>query len=201
MGRNTFRRRGPQVARIAWFSNSTKEFKLSSLKNALHVAAAIALMGGSAIVGTPTATADPGIGSPSDLDTLAGLMSRGYSRDNCQPAELAGPALAEFDCGHNPDDSGPATGVYQLFGNGSDLATAFDSGIHDMSLSACGDNGDSPGTWHHGRTGQMGGHVACGTYKNAAVITWTTDSKNVLSRIRASNTDVNALYQWWRTNG
>jgi hypothetical protein len=43
--------------------------------------------------------------------------------------------------------------------------------------------------------------VACGTYKNAAVITWTTDSKNVLSHIRASNTDVNALYQWWRTNG
>jgi hypothetical protein len=43
--------------------------------------------------------------------------------------------------------------------------------------------------------------VACGTYQDAAEIIWTTDAKNVLSYIRASNTDVQALYKWWRTNG
>jgi hypothetical protein len=43
--------------------------------------------------------------------------------------------------------------------------------------------------------------VACGTYQNAAEIIWTTDAKTVLSYIRGANTDVPALYQWWKTNG
>ena len=43
--------------------------------------------------------------------------------------------------------------------------------------------------------------MVCGTYQNSAEIIWTTDAKNVLSYIRASNADVPALYQWWRTNG
>jgi hypothetical protein len=174
---------------------------MSAFTNALRAATAVALMGGSAIVGTATATADPGTGSSSDIKTLAGSLSKGYDLNNCQPAQLSGPILAELDCGQNPDSSGPAAGVYQLFSNGSDLAAAFTSGINGVSLSACGDNGQSPGTWRQGSAGQTAGQVACGTNKNAAVITWTTDSKNVLSHIRASNTDVDALYRWWRTNG
>jgi hypothetical protein len=43
--------------------------------------------------------------------------------------------------------------------------------------------------------------VACGTYQNGAEIIWTTDAKNILSYIRGSNNDVQALYQWWRANG
>ncbi len=174
---------------------------MSPLTNALRAATAVVLMGGAAVVGTATATADPGTGTSADINTLAGSLSKGYGLNNCQPAPLSGPVLAELDCGQNPDSSGPAAGVYQLFNNGSDLAAAFTAGINGVSLSACGDNGQSPGTWHQGSSGQTAGQVACGTYKNAAVITWTTDSKNVLSHIRASNTDVNALYQWWRTNG
>lgn len=174
---------------------------MSPLNKALRAATALALMVGSALVGAVTATADPGTGSSADINTLAGSLSKGYGLNNCQPAQLSGPVLAELDCGQNPDSSGPAAGVYQLFNNGSDLAAAFTSGISGVSLSACGDNGQSPGTWHQGSSGATAGQVACGTYKNAAVITWTTDAKNVLSHIRASNTDVNALYQWWRTNG
>jgi hypothetical protein len=158
-------------------------------------------MGDSAIVGTAVASADPGTGTSANINTLAGSLSKGYGLNNCQPAQLSGPVLAELDCGQNPDSSGPAAGVYQLFGSGSDMAAAFTSGIDGVSLSGCGDNSQSPGTWHQGSSGQTAGQVACGTYKNAATITWTTDSKNVLSHIRASNTDVNALYQWWRTNG
>jgi hypothetical protein len=171
------------------------------LKNALRAATAVALMGGFACAGTATAIADPtGTASPADVTTLSKSLSRGYTTDNCQPAELSGPLLAELDCGQNPDDNGPAAAVYQLFGNGGDLADAFKSATSDVSLSPCGEGGQSPGTWHQGN-GQTAGEVACGTYKNAAVITWTTDSKNVLSHIRASNTNVDALYQWWRTNG
>ena len=174
---------------------------MSCVTNALRAATAAALMGGSVIAGTATATADPSTGSSADINTLAGSLSKGYGLNNCQPAQLSGPILAELDCGQNPDSSGPAAGVYQLFSSGSDMAAAFTSGISGVALSACGDNGQSPGTWHQGSSGATAGQLACGIYKNAAVITWTTDSKNILSHIRASSTDVNTLYQWWRTNG
>src|SRR6201998_1385897 len=175
---------------------------MSHLTNALRAATAVAFMTGSAVVGAAVATADPsGTGSSADINTLAGSLSKGYGLNNCQPAQLSGPLLAELDCGQSPDPNGPAAGVYQLFGSGTDMAAAFPSGISGVALSACGDNGQSPGTWHQGSSGATAGQVACGTYKNAAVITWTTDSKNILSHIRASSTDVNALYQWWRTNG
>jgi hypothetical protein len=174
---------------------------MSPLTSGLRAAATVTLMGGSAMVGTVTATADPGTGSSADINSLASSLSKGYGLNNCQPAQLSGPILAELDCGQSPDPNGPAAGIYQLFSNGSDLAASFTGNINGVSLSACGDNGQSPGTWHQGSSGATAGQVACGTYKNAAVITWTTDSKNVLSHIRASNTDVNALYQWWRSNG
>ena len=174
---------------------------MSPLTNAMRAATAIALIGGSAMVGTVTATADPGTGSSADINTLAASLSKGYGLNNCQSGQLSGPVLAELDCGQSPDPNGPAAGVYQLFNNGSDLAASFTSSINGLSLSQCGDNGQSPGTWHQGSSGATAGQVACGTYKNAAVITWTTDSKNILSHIRASSTDVSALYQWWRTNG
>jgi hypothetical protein len=174
---------------------------MSPLANVLRAATAAALMGGSVVAGTATAAADPATGSSTDVNTLAASLSKGYGLNNCQSAAVSSPVLAELDCGQSPDSSGPAAGIYQLFSNSSDLAAAFTAENNGVSLSACGDNGQSPGTWHQGSSGQTAGQVACGTYKNAAVITWTTDAKNVLSHIRASNTDVNALYQWWRTNG
>src|ERR1700739_5048958 len=113
------------------------------LMNALHAASAVALIGGSAMVGTVTATADPGTGSSADINTLASLLSKGYGLKHCQPAQLSGPLLAELDCGQSPDPNGPAAGVYQLFGSGTDMAAAFTSGIHGVSLGACGGKGAS----------------------------------------------------------
>lgn len=169
------------------------------LTKALRAAAVAALTGGFAIAGTTVATADPGTGSSADVNTLAASLSKGYGLNTCQSAELSGPVVAELDCGQSPDPNGPAAGVFQLFKNTTDLAGAFTDALNGVTQVACGDSGKSPTTWS--QSGQTAGQVACGTYKNAAVITWTTDSKNVLSHIRASNTDVNALYQWWRTNG
>src|ERR1700739_2958461 len=114
---------------------------MSHLTNALRAATAVAFMTGSAVVGAAVATADPsGTGSSADINTLAGSLSKGYGLNNCQPAQLTGPILAELDCGQNPDSSGPAAGVYQLFSNGTDLAAAFTSGINGVSLAACGDS-------------------------------------------------------------
>ena len=104
----------------------------------MRAATAVALIGGSAIAGTVTATADPGTGSSADINTLASTLSKGYGLNNCQPAQLSGPPLAELDCGQSPDANGPAAGVYQPFSNGTDLAAAFTGGINGVSLSVWG---------------------------------------------------------------
>lgn len=174
---------------------------MSPLTKALRAATTAALLGGFAVAGTTTAAADPNTGNPNDLNTLAGNVSKGYGLNNCKPQALTETGeLAELLCGQSPDSNGPAAGLYALFDNGTNLAAAFSSTIKDVSMAACGDAGQSPTTWHQGSSASAG-QVACGTYKNAATITWTTDAKNVLGHVSANNNDVNGLYQWWRANG
>jgi hypothetical protein len=165
--------------------------------NALRAAMALGLAGAFAVAGTPAGNADPN----ADLNTLAASLSKGYGLNNCTPQNLASGELASLTCGQNPDPAGPVQAKYILFNNADNLAGSFKASIKDDVLTACGDSGQSPTTWHQGSSNANSGQVACGTYQNAAEIIWTTDAKNVLSYIRGSNTDVAALYQWWRANG
>lgn len=167
---------------------------MSHLNTVLRAATAVALMGGFAHLGTATANADPN-------DTLAASLSKGYSSSNCTPKEPPAGVAAAINCGQNADANGPVKATYLLYNNTGDLNGGFTASIKDESLTACGDSGQSPTTWHTGSAGATAGQVACGTYQGAAEIIWTTEAKNVLSYIRGSNTDVQALYQWWRTNG
>jgi hypothetical protein len=135
-----------------------------------------------------------------NINTLVGSLAKGYSLSNCQPAaadKLTVLSLAEIDCGQSPDPSGPASAVYRLLGQGEALAAEFNAFIKDVSQTPCVDGGQTPMTW---RQGQTTGQEACGTQNGVATITWTTDGKNVLASIRSSNTDVNALRQWWLAN-
>ncbi|OBI37618.1 serine/threonine protein kinase [Mycobacterium sp. E2238] len=173
---------------------------MSHLNTALRAVSAAAVTGGLVFAASATAVAEPNTGTAADMNTLAANLSKGYGLNNCKSQELTESGeLAELLCGQSPDPSGPGSGVYALFSNGTNLASAFSSTIKDVSLAACGDAGQSPGTWK--QNGQTGGQIACGTYKNYATLTWTTDAKNVLGHLTSSNSDVNALYQWWRTNG
>ncbi len=185
---------------------------MSHLANVLRVATAAALMGGFTCLLTglttgldaATATADPdpnNTGTSDNLNTLAHLMSKGYSLSNCTAQPIEGAQLASLTCGQSPDTSGPVQGKYILFSTTNDLTSMFKTSIKDDVLTTCGDAGQSPTPWHQGNATTNAGQVACGTYQGAAEIIWTTDAKNVLSYIRGSNTDVAALYQWWRTNG
>ena len=168
---------------------------MSYLNTALRAATAAALLGGLAYVGTATANADPN-------DTLTASLSKGYSSSNCTPKEPPAGVAAAINCGQNADAAGPVKATYLLYNSPADLQGGFTASIKDESLTQCGDSGgQSPTTWHQGSAGANAGQVACGTYQDAAEIIWTTDAKNVLSYIRASNTDVQALYKWWRTNG
>jgi len=172
------------------------------LSKALRAATATVLTGGFAFAGAATATADPtGTASPADMNTLAASLSKGYGLNNCTAQNLTTGELASLTCGQSPDPSGPVQAKYILFSNADNLAGSFKASIKDDVLTACGDSGQSPTTWHQGSNSANSGSVACGTYQNAAEVIWTTDAKNVLSYIRGSNTDVPALYQWWRANG
>ncbi|OCB42908.1 serine/threonine protein kinase [Mycobacterium malmoense] len=172
------------------------------LSNALRAATAAVLAGGCALAGTVTATADPAdTGNPSDLNTLAASLSKGYGLNNCTAQSITTGELASLTCGQSPDPGGPIQAKYILFNNGDNLARSFSASVKDDVLGACGDSGQSPTNWHQGSNGANAGQVACGTYRNAAEIIWTNDAKNILSYIRGSNTDAAALYQWWRANG
>jgi hypothetical protein len=175
---------------------------MSHLTSTLRGATTAALIGAFAFAGTATASGDPaGTDNPADINTLAGSLSKGYGLNNCTPQAVTGSQLARLTCGQSPDSSGPVQAKYILFSSPDDLASSFKASIKDDVLTACGDTGQSPTIWHQGNSTTSSGSLACGTYQNAAEIIWTTDAKNILSYIRASNTDVNALYQWWRVNG
>jgi hypothetical protein len=173
---------------------------MSHLTNALRAATAAALLGSLSCLGTATATADPN--SP-DVNTLAGSLSKGYSLSNCAPQVTSGGVLAQIACNQNTDANGPAGAQYFLFPNADALASTFKSSIHQdgINLTNCGDN-QSPASWS--QQGSTVGQVACATVSQqggVAQIMWTTDAKNVMSFVRASNSDVPTLYKWWLTNG
>lgn len=166
---------------------------MSHLTTVLRAATAAALMGSFACLSTATASADP-------ADTLGESLSKGYNGNNCAPETPPNGVLAVIQCGQNADPGGPAYAKYFLFGNGNDLKKSFTNSIASDTLTNCGDT-KSPTVWHQGTANDTAGQVACGTYQGQAEVIWTTDAKNVMSLIRASNGDTAALYQWWRTNG
>lgn len=176
------------------------------LATPLRAVTAAALVGG-IVAMAATANADPTTTpttpstSPADLNTLAAATSKGYGLNNCTPQNIITGELASLSCGQSPDSSGPVQAKYILFTNGANLATVFKNSIKDDVLTACGDQGQSPTSWHQGSSTTNAGTVACGTYQNGAEIIWTNDAKNMLGYIRASNTDVGSLFQWWRANG
>ncbi len=173
---------------------------MSRFTTTLAAASASALLGGFAVTGTATSTADP---SSSDVNTLAGALSKGYSLSNCAPQPASSDVLAQIACNQNPDPNGPAGAQYFLFPSGDALASTFKRSIHQdgINLTNCGDS-QSPASWS--QQGTAAGQVACATVQQqggVAQIMWTTDAKNVMSFIRASNSDVPSLYKWWLTNG
>jgi hypothetical protein len=150
-------------------------------------------------IGSATATADT-TGSSADVNTLASSLAKGYGLNNCQSTPLTGAEVAELQCGQNPDSSGPASAVYQLFKSSNDLSGAYASNLRDVTLAACSGSGSKePGPWHQGSNSQAGGQVACGTYKDVSLVLWTVEGKNVLGSVYSKG-DVPSLYKWWQAN-
>ncbi|MBW0013896.1 serine/threonine protein kinase [Mycobacterium sp.] len=175
---------------------------MSHLITTLAAAAASTVTAACALAGAATSAADPGTGSTSDVNTLAGSLSKGYSLSNCAPQPLSSDVIAQVACNQNPDPNGPAGAQYFLFPNADAMASTFKRSIQQdgIKLTNCGES-QSPASWSQGNAA---GQVACATVQQqggVAQIIWTTDAKHVMSFIRASNGDVQALYKWWLTNG
>ena len=166
---------------------------MSHLTHLLRAVSAAALLGSVSYAGMATANAEPN-------ETLVGLLSKGYSTSNCHSTDPSNGMVAVMECGQNSLDGGPVVAKYMLFSNSTDLASAFTASIKDDTLTKCGD-AQSPTTWHQGNSTTTVGQVACGTYQGQAEVIWTTDAKNVLSFVRAANTESGPLYQWWLANG
>lgn len=166
---------------------------MSHLTHLLRAVSAAALLGSVSYAGMATANAEPN-------ETLVGLLSKGYSTSNCHSTDPSNGMVAVMECGQNSLDGGPVVAKYMLFSNSTDLGSAFTASIKDDTLANCGD-AKSPTTWTQGSATTPSGQVACGTYQGQAEVIWTTDAKNVLSFVRASNTDTASLYKWWHTNG
>ncbi len=184
--------------------SSTATSSATTLPTTASSTTASSTTASSSITSTTTPAAAPppatrNTGTQSDINTLAGALSKGYSLNNCTAQNLTAGELAALSCEQSSDPNGPIQAKYILFRYGDDLAGSFNASIKDDTLTNCGD-AQSPTTWHQGNSANAGS-VACGTYQNAAEIIWTTDARNVLSYIRARDTDVAALYQWWRANG
>ena len=174
---------------------------MSILTAAARAAVVVVLLSGYATLNAASGLADPDSNAPAESDTLGAALSTGYTPGDCAAQPPATGALAILACGQNPDPNGPAQATYTLFDNSNNLSAAFKNRIKDDVLTPCGDSGETPTVWRVGSSGATAGQVACGTRNNAAEIIWTTTSKNIMSDIRGSNTEINALYQWWRTNG
>ncbi|WP_420914707.1 serine/threonine protein kinase [Mycobacterium paraense] len=174
---------------------------MSRLTTALRAATAAALTASFAVAGAATASADPSTGSTADINTLAASLSKGYGLNNCKPQAITEKGeIAELQCGESPDSSGPASGQYGLFSSSGDAAATFANAVKGGTMTGCGgDMTQSPGTWS--QNGQAGGKLACETSQNLAVVTWTTDSKNLVGQIVGRNGDVGTLYKWWQANG
>jgi hypothetical protein len=107
---------------------------MPDLGEALRAATAAVLTGGLAVAGAANAIADPNTGSPADMNTLAGSLSKGYDLNNCTAQNLTTGQPAALACGQNPDPAGPAQAKYILLNNGDSLAGSFKTSIRDDVL-------------------------------------------------------------------
>ena len=138
---------------------------------------------------------------------LLSSLPSGYASGVCTPTtpkpnSIWVNALAMVDCGQNSQPGGPSRAVYGLFANPGALKQAFDDDIGAGQLMDCPGGSSSPGGWHFDQTPDVtAGMIACGTYKNHPNITWTNESKLMLSDVFGDPATIEDLHTWWTKYG
>jgi hypothetical protein len=132
---------------------------------------------------------------------LLNSLPTGYGPGVCNPRARVQGALATVDCGQNSDPDGPTVARYSLFATDIALQNAFDASVKgDDQLSLCPGTDAAPDTWFHTATpNEVAGSIACGTYRNNAVLAWTNKSTLVLANVQGGPQGPTAdqLTNWW----
>ena len=100
---------------------------------------------------------------------------------------------------------GPTVARYSLFATDIALQNAFDASVKgDDQISLCPGAGAAPDTWFHNATpNEVAGSIACGTYRNNAVLAWTNKATLVLANVQGGpqGPTVDQLFNWWGSHG
>ena len=131
---------------------------------------------------------------------LLGLLSTGYSADDCTPAELTANAIAVVDCPQNDVAGGPTGTRYFLFANAADLSKQFTTTIAGDATFPCERGVPATEDWHYDSTPtQTAGQASCGTLDGKPHLVWTDTAKLLMAS--AQGTDINAMFKWFLTYG
>ena len=150
----------------------------------------------------PTANADPpgATATPENMQKLYGLLSQGYTPQDCDPLDLVGNQVAALDCGLNAEADGFLGVTYGLYTDAASLHSAFTDLIGQYKLVTCPGLKPSPTTWHYDDTpGAPAGSLACGEDDTLSSVIWTDDA-NLMLAFADSFDYIAPLYEWWRTN-
>jgi hypothetical protein len=143
-----------------------------------------------------SANADP-TDNQANNDKLFGLLSGGYSANECHAGNLnpADPFLSRISCGPSSRPGGPTGATYSLYGNTADLNKTFNVYVNSGAALLC------PGTTNPGPTAWQGGMVYCATAPypsgNAHMVAWTKTADLMVASVTAR--DLDPLYAWWFT--
>jgi serine/threonine kinase PknH len=138
---------------------------------------------------------------------LMNMLPAGYASGTCtaatpKPDSVWATAVAMVNCGQNTEDGGPSHAVYGLFANLDALKQAFDAdiGAEGVQLMNCPGGGPSPDGWHRSSTPNVtAGQIACSTFKNQPNVTWSNESKLMLSDVFGNPPAIDDLHTWWTT--
>lgn len=158
---------------------------------------AVAMLCSSTLGCAPPAAADP---TP-DEQKLYGLLSKGYTPQDCQLSPPVGNQTASLSCNVNGDLGGPFSAEYALYRNSRSLQAAFFSAIGDTTLVPCPGVNQSPTVWHlQGAPDQPAGSIACGDNGQLSDVYWTSNANLLLGH--ADSIDrIPRLYEWWLQDG
>jgi serine/threonine kinase PknH len=133
------------------------------------------------------------------LQTLYTLLPLGYDSNNCSPTGSPNrQALATVECRQTSDPRSPPYAAFTLYPNATALASAFQTGIDEDTITLCPNGNRPPITWHTKAAPNVpAGSLACGNYNNAADLLFTKNSDLLLGDIQGP--DLNALYQFFLT--
>jgi serine/threonine-protein kinase len=136
---------------------------------------------------------------PESMQKLYGLLSKGYTPQDCNPTDLVANQVAALDCGFNTQADILFGVTYALYTDAASLHNAFSAVIGQYTLVTCPGLNPSPTTWHFSdNSAAAAGSLACSEDDTLSSVFWTDDANLMLAEADSFD-HIAPLYEWWRT--